>query len=406
MGMDRETICVYGLSHFGIPLASLCSTKGYKVYGYEPCEKTIESLNQDPDIQDALYDVTLSDSSSSIAKSDVIIVCLSLKKDERDQIEFKPLKQAMKTIRDNLKPGALIIVESTINPGVTEEIIKPLLEERYNDGADFFLAHCPERINPGDKEWTVENLPRVLGSTSEQGLEEAYDFYKSILTAEIKKMSSIKATEAVKIVENSFRDVNIAFVNELAKSFDSLGIDINEVILGCSTKPFGFLPHFPSCGVGGHSIPVEPYYLVEKAQESDFSNSFLRLARKVNNSMPQYTVDLVSKSLNKFGLPIKGTKIGILGLSYKAGVKDTRSSPSYEVINILKEMGAELKIHDPHVPTDSNAEIEDVLSSDCVVLLTNHPEFKDLDFTNTKCVVDGHNFLEKETIENYTGIGR
>ena len=230
-------------------------------------------------------------------------------------------------------------------------------------------------------------------------------------------MKTIREAEAAKIVENSFRDVNIAFVNELAKSFDLMDIDIVNVIKGAATKPFAFMPHWPSRGVGGHCIPVDPYYLIEKAKENDFDHKFLRMARTSNNSMPAYTVELLQEILNQVEKSLKGTAIGILGVSYKANVGDLRESPALKVIEILEKHGAKLHIFDPYLPKKSNVRnIEELMEkSDAIVLLTNHKEFLDIapekfKDSGIKVIVDGLNCLDKEKLLelgiHYKGIGR
>ncbi len=402
-----KNICIVGLGYVGLPLAALCVKKGYEVYGYDIDHNKIDAINKGiSPVEDVktVKGVQATTDEKIISKADIIAVCVPTPVDKKYLPNLNPIKSAINSIRDNLKQGSLIIIESTINPGVTEEVIKPILEERWKDGFDYYLAHCPERINPGDEKWNVENLPRVLGSTTDKGLSSAYNFYTSILTSEVKKMSSIKAAEAVKIVENSFRDINIAFVNELAKSFDTLGIDTVEVIKGAATKPFGFMAHYPSCGVGGHCIPVDPYYLIERAKEQGFNHSFLKLAREINKSMPRYTVEIITEELNKQGMAVNGTKIGILGVSYKGNVGDIRESPAFEIIEMLRKKKAELKIYDPYVKDKSNSSLNDVLNCPCVVLLSDHNEFKDLDYSHAKVVIDGKNFLDKS--KNYRGIGR
>jgi nucleotide sugar dehydrogenase len=338
--------------------------------------------------------------------------------DEKHYPDLRPVIEATKLVAKNLKKGALLVLESTVNPGVSEEIVKPLIEKAgYKIGKDVFIAHCPERINPGDKKWNVTNIPRVVGSFDRIGLKKAVDFYKSIVDGEIRPMKSIREAEAVKIVENSFRDINIAFVNELAKSFDKLDIDVKDVILGASTKPFAFMPHFPSCGVGGHCIPVDPYYLIERAKQSGFDHEFLKVARKINNSMPSYTVELLQHALNEIKMPIKGTGIGILGVAYKANVDDVRESPSVKIIKLLEKRGADNFIFDPHILERSNVKsLEELLKkSKAIVLVTDHDEFKSLSPEilkryGIKVVIDGKNCLDKNAILKsgiiYKGIGR
>jgi UDP-N-acetyl-D-glucosamine dehydrogenase len=405
-------ICIIGLGYVGLPLAVLCAKKGHKVIGYDINETIVEKINQGiSTIQDVddLCGIKATTDPKEIEQSEIFVVCVPTPVDAKHMPNLSPVKSAVRTVSEHMHKGSLVILESTINPGVSEDVVKPLLDKKGTDGKDYFLAHCPERINPGDKQWNVENLPRVLGSTTEQGLEKAYTFYRSILSSDIKKMSSIKTAEAVKIVENSFRDINIAFVNELAKGFDKLQIDVLEVINGAATKPFGFMPHYPSCGVGGHCIPVDPYYLIERGNEVGFNHSFLKLAREINNSMPQYAVDQLTDGLNSIEKSIKGTTIGILGVSYKGDVSDLRESPSFEIIELLEKKGAQLKIYDPFVPEKSNCTKTEALACDAIILCTNHTEFKEYDYSQTKVLVDGKNFLDRDMVPNhivYKGIGK
>ena len=281
---------------------------------------------------------------------------------------------------------------------------------------DFDVAHCPERINPGDPKWNVYNIPRNIGSTNTKVTKRLADFYRSFVNAEINEMPNLKTAEATKIIENTFRDINIAFVNELAKSFDVLGIDLMAVIKGASNKPFAFMPHFPSCGVGGHCIPVDPYYLIERAKQSGFDHKFLKLAREINNSMPDYAINLLTKALNEHEKPIKNTPIGLLGLSYKANVGDIRESPSVKLKNILLERGAELLIYDPFFPDMCNTNsLDEILDKSYAILIaTDHSEFKEitpeiLNSHNVKVVIDGKNCLNKKIIKEagiyYKGMG-
>jgi nucleotide sugar dehydrogenase len=230
-------------------------------------------------------------------------------------------------------------------------------------------------------------------------------------------MKSIREAEAVKIVENSFRDINIAFVNELAKSFEKLDIDVKDVIQGAATKPFAFMPHFPSCGVGGHCIPVDPYYLIERAKLSGFDHKFLKIAREINNSMPRYTVELLQNALNSIKKPMKDTCVGILGVSYKANVDDVRESPSLKIIQLVKDYGSKVFIFDSHIPQKSNVKTINALlkKSEAIILVTDHKEFKEIDpkvfkKNGIKIIVDGKNCLDKNAIEKlgmlYRGIGR
>jgi UDP-N-acetyl-D-glucosamine dehydrogenase len=428
--MTNETkdnnIAVIGLGYVGLPLAVLIAEKNLNVIAIDNNQKKVDKINRlivpfkDAELQEKMNLVKLKATSdiSEIKNQDIIIVCVPTPVDHLHNPDLGPVRSACESISEYLKPGHLVIIESTINPGVCEEVVQPILEASgLKTGIDFDIAHCPERINPGDSKWKTNNIPRVVGASSEKGLARAVNFYETILDAAVMPMKSIKAAEATKIIENTFRDINIAYVNELAKSFDKLGIDLVEVIKGASTKPFAFMPHFPGCGIGGHCIPVDPYYLIKRAKQNGFDHKFLRLAREINNSMPDYTVNCLINELNELSKSVKGAKIGILGLSYKPDVDDTRESPVYEIIKKIKNLGGELAIYDPFVSDESTvASLEELLGkADVIILATSHKQFLEMDLeklknNDIKLVIDGRNCLDKEKILSlgirYKGIGR
>jgi UDP-N-acetyl-D-glucosamine dehydrogenase len=421
-----EKVCVIGLGYVGFPLAVLCSLKGYNVYGYDKDESKLDRIEKKENIIGEKYlddllpktNINIIRDVKLISECDINIICVPTPVDEKHYPDLSFVESAVQMVAENSKPGALVIVESTINPGVCEEVVKPIFEKAGREiGKNVYISHCPERINPGDSKWNVSNIPRVVGSFDDPGLQKALDFYRSVIDAQIMPMKTIREAEAVKIMENSFRDINIAFVNELAKSFDLLEIDIVNVIKGAATKPFAFMPHWPSRGVGGHCIPVDPYYLIEKAKEHDFDHKFLRDARAINNSMPCYTVELLQEMLNKIEKSFKGTNVGVLGVSYKANVGDLRESPALKVIDLLKKEEAILHIFDPYLPDHSNVQSLDELleKSEVIVVLSDHDEFLKIPVekykeTGIKVIVDGMNCLDKDRIMEqgiiYKGIGR
>jgi UDP-N-acetyl-D-glucosamine dehydrogenase len=426
MQKQKEKVCVIGLGYVGFPLAVQCAVKGYEVFGYDKDEKKLSRIEKGENIVDEEYlekllpktKINIIRNENEMGKCDIFIIAVPTPVDEKYYPDLGFVEAASETVAKNMKSGALVVVESTINPGVCEEVVRPIFEKAgWKIGKSVFISHCPERINPGDPKWNVTNIPRVVGSFEEKGLAKSVKFYESILDAKVMPMKTIREAEAAKIIENSFRDVNIAFVNELAKSFDLMGIDIVNVIKGAATKPFAFMPHWPSRGVGGHCIPVDPYYLIEKAKENDFDHKFLRSARAINNSMPAYTVEILQGMLNQIEKSIKGTHIGVLGVSYKANVGDLRESPALKVIDILKKHGAKLHIFDPYLPKHSNVKnIEELLKkSEAVVLLTNHNDFLQIKperykKNKIKTVLDGMNCLDKEEFLKagliFKGIGR
>ncbi|MBI4093015.1 MAG: nucleotide sugar dehydrogenase [Candidatus Kerfeldbacteria bacterium] len=425
-GRPSGTVAIVGLGYVGLPLACLASEKGWRVFGIARDPKKIAQINAgvSPVPEAALnrwlkrVNVIATDDFSVVRKASIIVVAVPTPVDEFYNPDLTPIRNACEGIRPFLRRGQTVILESTVNPGVCEEVIKPILEKsRFRVGRNIFLAHCPERIDPGNRRWTVRNIPRVLGATDQSGLSRALAFYQGIIEAPIKPMRSIKEAEAVKIFENSFRDVNIAFVNEMAKSFSRLGIDTLDVIAGAKTKPFAFLAHYPAAGIGGHCIPVDPYYLIERAKRSGFEHEFLKLARQINNSMPAYTVDLLIHVLNEQKIALNAVRVGILGLAYKANVADTRESPSFKVISILKEYGSKFEIFDPRVPLQSTVRTLTELLKKCraLILMTDHEEFRHLDPRRLKqrgivAIIDGKNALDKERFLRagiaYRGIGR
>ncbi len=427
MTKEKQAIAVVGLGYVGLPLALLAEKKGYKVTGIDLNEEKVGMLNRrqapfaDETIAADLKNSSLTATSgfAAVKSVSIIVICVPTPVFNNHLPDLEPVRRAGENIGKNLVRGQLVILESTVNPGVTETVLLPELEREsgLRAGHDFYLAHCPERINPGDKNWRLADIPRVVGSLEPIGLDKALDFYRSILKSKVRPAKSLKEAEATKIVENTFRDINIAFVNELAKSFHKLGIDIVDVLEGAATKPFAFLAHFPGCGIGGHCIPVDPYYLIDHAQKNGFDHKFLKLAREINNSMPAYAVELLSEALNGIGRPIKGTKIGVLGLAYKPDIDDTRESPSFEIVRLLEKMGADLRVYDPFVAGQSNADSLGGLTrgAAAIVLATAHREFVNMDLeelkdAGVKVIIDGRNCLNKEKCEElglvYRGIGR
>jgi nucleotide sugar dehydrogenase len=420
-------VAVIGLGYVGLPLAcAIARGTNHEVVGYDKSRKKIELIQKgicpiddeqcEKDMKIVKFDISADD--YILGGTDIYIVCVPTPVLNDYTPDLRPIKTSVESIAKYLKKGNYVIIESTINPGVCDEIAIPILEDNtgLTAGSDFNVAHCPERINPGDPQWNVYNIPRNIGSTNAKATKLLADFYRSFISGDINEMPNLKTAEATKIIENTFRDINIAFVNELAKSFEVLDIDLMAVIKGASNKPFAFLPHFPSCGVGGHCIPVDPYYLIERAKQSGFDHKFLKLAREINNSMPDYTIVKLADALNYHEKSIKNTKIGLLGLSYKANVGDLRESPSIKLQAILLEKKADLLVYDPYFPYLSNtSSLEEILEkSYAIVIATDHKVFKVLNAgiltkLNVKIVIDGKNCLNKQELVSagiyYKGIG-
>ena len=421
-------VCVFGLGYVGLPLFCLAKERGHKVIGVDVDEKKLQIIRSGKSpIEDKELDRRIkafegdleltSDGVTAVKSSEIAIICVPTPIDDNKKPDLKYVISAAKTIAKGLRKGQLVILESTVAPMDTETHVKAVLESSgLKAGADFMLAYCPERIDPGNNKFTLKDIPRVMGGINKESTKKASEFYRSILDARVMELSSLRSAEAVKIVENSFRDVNIAFANEMAKSFEKFGIDIKEVIEGASTKPFSFMPHYPGCGVGGHCIPVDPYYIIERARELGFEHKLLTTAREINNSMPEYTVSKVVEGLKELRIGIKGAKVNVLGLAYKGNVDDMRESPAVEIIKILKGLGADVKVFDPHIPSLSDLKnLDHALKCECIVIATDHNEFKNLDLNllkkdGVRLIVDGRNLVDKVGAKElgivYKGIGR
>ena len=425
-GSKKTVVTVIGIGYVGLPLACIIAKKGYETFGLDLNEKAVNLVNKKTSpFKDEFVTKNLKGTKlvattdpAVLKKTDIAIICVPTPVDEKNLPVFKPLEGAIKSIVENFKKGMLVVVESTINPGVCEEVVLPMFESKGLEvGKDFFLSHCPERINPGDPKWNVSNINRCVGGVTDKCLKKSLDFYRSVIAAKITPMKSIKEAEATKTIENAFRDVNIAFVNELAKSFDKMNIDLLDVIKGASTKPFAFMPHFPGCGVGGHCIPVDPYYLIEKARRVGFEHDFLKLARRINTNMPRYAVKVLARELNEIEKSVKGTKIGILGVSYKANIDDTRDAPFFDIKKELKERKAKIEIFDPFVERENTVKsLKELLEKvEVLFLVTAHEKFREVTAKmckqkGIKLLIDGRNFFDKEVFQKagirYKGIGR
>lgn len=465
-GVAMETVAVMGLGYVGLPVAALARRKGFSVLGFDAAGEKVAAITSgrfsagDSVVRETFQGIPLDATTDPkrLATADVIVVAVPTPIDHDAHPDLGPIQSAVEAVARYARPGVLLSIESTVNPGVCEEFVVPLLQKlgRDPERGDIFLVHCPERVNPGDARWTTQNIPRVLGGYTSEATEQGIALYTRLIDAPVRRMSSIRAAEAVKIIENAFRDVNIAFVNELAQSFDRLGIDVAEVIDGAATKPFAFLPHYPGAGVGGHCIPVDPYYLIEHAQTKGFEHKFLKLAREINKSMPRYTVERLKEALRQTqgttpqhspliardvhrgdivhyttptpvqGGPgegegtdrlLEGVHVALLGLAYKRDVADLRESPALEIEKILRAEGALVSTFDPFVPGTSTAQTlaEALRSAVAVVLATDHTEFRNLApahlaGTAVRVLVDGRNCLNHEAFRaaGYTilGIGR
>lgn len=416
--MDSK-VSIVGLGYVGLPLFLVAKENGLDVNGYDVDKDKINKLKQGESplqddfvkekMKDAGDEFDVSASEDILSDSDYYILTVPTPVDDKEP-DYAYVKSATKTVSNYIEEGDTVILESTVAPGTSREILKPIIEDNtgMEVGEDVFLGFCPERVDPGNSEWTVENIPRVLGTVSDKGMQKALKLYEKILEGDIFQASQIEVAEASKITENAFRDINIAFANEMAKILDQQEISAKEVIEAADTKPFGFMAHYPGAGVGGHCIPVDPYYLIEQSRSNGYDPKLLSHSREVNESMPGYTVQKVMEGLNELEKPAKGTKIALLGLAYKGGVEDTRMSPALEIKKKLENLGADLVTCDPYVQEADFQDLEEINDAECLVIATDHPEFqelRDIDL-GAELIVDGRNMLNSEDLwMNYIGIG-
>ncbi|NIO71529.1 MAG: nucleotide sugar dehydrogenase [Anaerolineae bacterium] len=354
-------ICVIGLGYVGLPFAVEFARLGFRVIGLDVNEKRVAAIKRGESyISDVAGDgiaslvtagrLKATTDYETLREADIIFICVPTPFDEMKAPDLSFIVRASEGIGSHLRPGQLIVLQSTTYPGTTEEVVLPILERSgLKAGVDFHLAFSPERINPGDKVFTVENTPKVVGGLTPRCGELARALLAQ-LTPEVHVVSSPRVAEMTKLLENIYRSVNIALVNELALLSERMGIDIWEVIEAASTKPFGFMPFYPGPGVGGHCIPVDPYYLSWKAREYDFYTKFIELAAEVNQAMPYHVVSKISEGLNRQGKPLRGARVLILGVTFKRDVDDARNSPAQRIIELLLAQEVQVTYNDPYVP--------------------------------------------------------
>lgn len=413
----KQTVTVIGLGYVGFPLAcAIAKSSKYKVFGLTRNNSNINTIKSKIVPVDNI--TITSRAQECLPISDFIVMCVPTPVHKDHSPDLSPIVTTTKLIAKFLRANQIIILESSVNPGVCEEVILPILEKSgLKGGVDFELSHCPERINPGDPIWNVYNIARNVGSLTKRGARITVNFYRSFLKARVFEMGNLKEAESTKILENTFRDVNIALVNELAQSFDKMGINLINVIKGAANKPFAFMPHYPGCGVGGHCIPVDPYYLIDKAKDFGSDLKLMNTARRINNNMPKYTVGLLLSALRISRKKVKEYTVGVLGVTYKANIADTRESPAVSLINILKKKGIRVEIFDPFVKDLSTVKNIHELFSKCkaLILCTAHTSIinnmmpKKLTEYKIQFVIDGRNRLDAEAISKagiyYKGVG-
>ncbi|MBD3348029.1 MAG: nucleotide sugar dehydrogenase [Candidatus Eisenbacteria bacterium] len=384
---------VIGLGYVGLPLAMEFERAGFHVTGIDNDGAKIDALRagesyiQDvPDdwvgraVREGTFEPT--GDFSSLKEIDSVDICVPtpLRKTKDPDISF--VRSAVVEIEKELHPDMLIILDSTTYPGTTDEVILSRLQRTgLKAGRDFYLAFSPERVDPGNPEWNTKNIPKVVGGVTPACTEHAVLLYEQTL-GPVVPVSSTKVAETVKLLENTFRSVNIGLVNEMALMCDRMGIDVWEVIDAAATKPFGFMPFYPGPGLGGHCIPIDPFYLSWKAKETGFEARFIELAGQINSSMPYHVVGKVTDCLNDQSKPVRGSRVLLLGVAYKEAIDDVRESPAIDVLKLLLERGAEIVYSDPHVPRLNEAGLDmesveltsaELARADCVVITTAHP---------------------------------
>jgi len=392
-------VAVIGLGYVGLPLATAFAKAGFRVTGIDVDAEKVNTLTAGesyipdvpreelaPHVESGRLTATLA--YDALSEADAMFICVPTPYDVQRAPDLSFIRSASEAIQARLKPGQLVVLQSTTYPGTTEEVVLPILEESgLTAGEDFYLAFSPERIDPGNTQWTAYNTPKVVGGLTPRCRDLAVDLLRK-MGALVHPVSSPRAAELSKLLENTFRAVNIALVNELALLTERMGIDFWEVIDAAETKPFGFMPFYPGPGVGGHCIPVDPYYLFWKAREYDFYTKFIELAAEVNEAMPYHVVELVTEGLSQEGLPLKGAQVLVLGVAFKPDVDDPRNSPAKRVIELLLGRSAVVTYHDPYVPRfcvgndvfhPEGLELasvpltdEALADADCVVIVTGH----------------------------------
>ncbi len=384
---------VIGLGYVGLPLAVEFAEAGFNVLGFDISKEKVEKINEGVSYIDDIPSSRLRPLVESgklsattdfdkLAEVDAISICVPtpLRKTKDPDISY--IISATKEIARRLRRGHIIILESTTYPGTTEEIVKPELEKSgLKVGKDFYLAFSPERVDPGNKKYTTRNTPKVVGGVTPDCLELVSLLYNQVIET-IVPVSSPRAAEMTKILENTFRAINIGLANETAIICEKLGIDVWEVIEAAATKPFGFMPFYPGPGLGGHCIPIDPHYLSWKLKSYNYNAKFIQLADEINTSMPIYVVEKIARALNDVGKPINGSKILILGVAYKPNISDTRESPALDIISLLLERKGIVSYNDPHIPQIKEAgldlksvPLDNLEEYDVVVIVTNHSDY-------------------------------
>ncbi len=406
---------IVGLGYVGLPLAETFAWGGYPVLGFDVDPDKVAALKRGASyighicaervaelVGSGRFDATTD--AERFRDVDAIIICVPTPLTEAREPDLSYVVATAESIRPHLRPGQLVVLESTTYPGTTEELLRPILEETgLRAGVDFFLAYSPEREDPGNRDFATRNIPKVVGGVNAVSRDLAVALYEPIVEGVV-PVSSAGVAEACKILENTYRAVNIALVNELKVVFDAMGIDVWEVIAAAKTKPFGFQAFYPGPGLGGHCIPIDPFYLTWAARRCGLHTRFIELAGEINTAMPHHVVARVAEALNEQGKPLKDSRVCLLGVAYKKDVDDPREAPAFTILELLQRRGAVVAYNDPHVPRlprmrhhrirlDSQPlSAEFLADQDCVVIVTDHSAY-DYGFVvrHSRLVVDTRN---------------
>jgi UDP-N-acetyl-D-glucosamine dehydrogenase len=411
-------VAVVGLGYVGLPLAETFAWAGYAVLGFDIDRRKVEQLKSGKSYIGHISSERVAELMGSgrfdatadprrFAEADVVIICVPTPLNENREPDLSYITDTGRMLRPHLQAGQLVVLESTTYPGTTEDLLQPILEESgLVAGEDFFLAYSPEREDPGNRDYATRNIPKVVGGVDFSSRELAMALYEPVVDGVV-PVSSTRVAEACKILENTYRAVNIALVNELKGVFHAMNIDIWEVIEAAKTKPFGFEAFYPGPGLGGHCIPIDPFYLTWAARKHDVNTRFIELAGEVNTAMPASVLDRIGEALNERGKPFKGSRVCLLGIAYKKDVDDPRESPAFPILELLEQRGAVISYNDPHIPNlprmrqhslclESLELTEEFLAEqDCVVIVTDHSAY-DFEWIarHARLIVDTRNATE------------
>ena len=421
-----KNVAIIGLGYVGLPLAIRFAQNGSKIFGIDQNIDYVEKLNSGSCHIEAVTDKALrmmldkgaviSNEFKLIKNADAIIICVPTPLSKNREPDLSHIKNVIKEIAPHINEGQIISLESTTYPGTTEDLIIPMLKVNFIPGKDIHVVYSPEREDPGNKTYTTANIPKIVGGYSKKCLEKGIELYSQAIDSVV-PVSSLKIAEMTKLLENIYRSVNIGLVNEMKMVADAMEIDIFEVIKAASTKPFGFTPFYPGPGLGGHCIPIDPFYLTWKAKEYDINTKFIELSGEINRAMPSFVIDKASKALNSVQKSIKGSSIHILGAAYKKNVSDTRESPAIEILRRLLNLNAQVSYSDEYVrkikinTSDQEKELETVedyltkiSNSDLTILITDHDYFNIAEISSqSNLLIDTRGIVEIDNTKFFRG---